>query len=143
MVRRLALFVISVALAGLATAARAIPPAPAVTDAATLLSFATPGSLDRAETRFVPGGPVVLSGELLLPDGAGPFPVVVLAHGCGGRTVVVGPTESGQKRTDLCADMESRTRPEDENTHPHLPSVNGDPALKMSHHASGHVQYWK
>jgi len=58
MVRRLALFVIS------------------------------PGSLERAETRFVPGGPVVLSGELLLPDGAGPFPVVVLAHGCGWRTVV-------------------------------------------------------
>jgi dienelactone hydrolase len=25
---------------------------------------------------------------LLLPDGAGPFPVVVLAHGCGGRTAV-------------------------------------------------------
>jgi len=77
----------SVALAALATAARVIPPALAVTDAATL-SFATPGSLDRTETRFVPGAPVVLSGELLVPDGAGPFPVVVLAHGCGGRTVV-------------------------------------------------------
>jgi len=64
-----------------------MPPALAVPDAATL-SFATPGSLDRTETRFVPGGPVVLSGELLLPDGAGPLPVVVLAHGCGGRTVV-------------------------------------------------------
>jgi len=87
MVRRLALFVISVALANFASAARAIPPALAVTDAATL-SFATPGSLDRTETRFIPGGPVVLSGELLLPDGAGPFPVVVLAHGCGGRSVV-------------------------------------------------------
>jgi len=85
--RRRALCVISVALAGLATAARAIPPALAVIGAATL-SFATPGSLDRTETRFVPGGPVVLSGELLLPDGGGPFPVVVLAHGCGGRTVV-------------------------------------------------------
>ena len=87
MVRRPALFVMSVALAALATAARAIPPVLAVTDAGTL-SFATPGSLDRTETRFVPGGPVVLSGELLVPDGAGPFPVVVLAHGCSGRTVV-------------------------------------------------------
>src|SRR5215831_1968174 len=87
MVRRLALFVMSVLLAALATAARAIPPALAVTDAATL-SFATPGSLDRTETRFVPGGPVVLSGELLVPEGVGPFPVVVLAHGCSGRTMV-------------------------------------------------------
>ena len=87
MVRRLALFVMSVALAGLATAARPIPPAFGGTDADTL-SFATPGSLDRTETRYVVGEPVVLSGELLLPDGAGPFPVVVLAHGCGGRTAV-------------------------------------------------------
>jgi hypothetical protein len=60
----------SVALAGLAIAARPIPPALGGTDADTL-SFATPGSLDRTETRFVPGGPVVLSGELLVPDGAG------------------------------------------------------------------------
>src|SRR5262249_13623658 len=87
MVWRLALFVMSVALAGFATAARTIPVALAVTDAETL-SFDTPGSLDRTETRFVPGGPLVLSGELLVPDGAGPFPVVVLAHGCSGRTAV-------------------------------------------------------
>src|SRR5262245_509361 len=87
MVRRLALFVMSVALAAFASAPRTIPSALAVTDAGTL-SFATPGSLDRTETRFVPSGPVVLSGELLVPDGAGPFPVVVLAHGCSGRTAV-------------------------------------------------------
>ncbi len=87
MARRLALVVMAVALAGLATAGRAIPPALAVTDAVTL-SFATPSSLDRTETRYVVGGPVALSGELLLPEGAGPFPVVVLAHGCGGRTAV-------------------------------------------------------
>jgi len=87
MVRRLALFVMLVALAALATATRATPPALAVTDADTL-SFATPGSIDRTETGFVLGGPVVLSGELLVPDGGGPFPVVVLAHGCSGRSVV-------------------------------------------------------
>src|SRR5262249_21761011 len=77
----------SVALAALATAPSAIPPALPGSAPGTL-SFVTPGSLDRTETRFVPGGPVALSGELLVPDGAGPFPVVVLAHGCGGRTVV-------------------------------------------------------
>lgn len=87
MVPRLAVFVMSVALAALATAARGIPPALADTDAGTL-SFTTPGSIDRTETRFVPGAPVVLSGELLEPDGAGPFPIVVLAHGCSGRTTV-------------------------------------------------------
>src|SRR5215470_13977423 len=85
--RRLALLALSVALAGLATAARAMPPALVATDVGTL-SFATPGSLDRTETRYVVAGPVVLSGELLLPDGAGPVPVVVLAHGCGGRSAV-------------------------------------------------------
>lgn len=31
------------------------------------------------------GASVALSGELLFPEGAGPFPAVVLAHGCEGN----------------------------------------------------------
>jgi hypothetical protein len=40
------------------------------------------------ELRMVPADPVELSGELHVPAGAGPFPVVVLMHGCAGPTVV-------------------------------------------------------
>ena len=75
--------------------------APALKDLKTTLSatdsgtvwFATPGSLVGAPdgSRLVPGEPVVLSGDLQFPGGSGPFPVVVLAHGCGG----VGNAESG------------------------------------------------
>jgi dienelactone hydrolase len=55
--------------------------------------FATAGSLVRSadQSRLVPGGPVLLSGDLAFPSGTGPFPAVVLAHGCGG----VGNAESG------------------------------------------------
>ena len=40
------------------------------------------------EVRMVPADPVELSGELHVPAGVGPFPVVVLMHGCAGPTVV-------------------------------------------------------
>lgn len=55
--------------------------------------FASAGSLERSADgrRFVPAGPVVVSGDLAFPAGPGPFPAVVLAHGCGG----VGSTELG------------------------------------------------
>jgi dienelactone hydrolase len=53
--------------------------------------FASAGTLIRGIDRLVPAGPVQLAGDLRLPDGAGPFPVVVLAHGCGG----VGNVERG------------------------------------------------
>lgn len=55
--------------------------------------FATAGSLTRSPdgSRLVPGGPVVISGELRFPTGAGPFPAVILAHGCGG----IGNAETG------------------------------------------------
>lgn len=57
------------------------------------IEFKSAGSLQRSADglRFTHGPPIALSGELDLPAGAGPFPVVVLAHGCDG----IGPTESG------------------------------------------------
>jgi len=68
--------------------------APALKDLKSTLSatddgniwFATTGSLTRSPdgSRLVPGGPVVISGELRFPTGAGPFPAVILAHGCSG-----------------------------------------------------------
>ncbi len=85
------------AIAGLTYAACA----PAIKDLKTSLPaseagtiwFAAAPSLVRSpdRSRFVTGEPVVLSGDLRFPSGAGPFPTVVLAHGCGG----LGNAETG------------------------------------------------
>jgi dienelactone hydrolase len=66
---------------------------PALTaGAAGTVWFSTVGSLDRSvDFRLTPGDPVVLSGDLGFPAGAGPFPAVVLMHGCGG----LGNAEQG------------------------------------------------
>lgn len=78
-------------LAACAPAARDLKPALGPDDAGTVW-FASAGSLVRAaDFAYAPGEPVVLSGDLVLPAGAGPFPAVVLAHGCGG----VGNAETG------------------------------------------------
>jgi dienelactone hydrolase len=56
--------------------------------------FATQGRLDRnVSTGNLTQSkePLVLSGELYFPEGKGPFPAVILAHGCGG----VGNAEAG------------------------------------------------
>jgi dienelactone hydrolase len=55
--------------------------------------FASAPSLVRTpdRSRFVTGEPIVLSGALGFPSGAGPFPTIVLAHGCGGT----GNAETG------------------------------------------------
>ncbi len=75
------------ALAGCATEPG--PTAPGVVTAPTSGAFAfhTAGSLVRsADGRMlVPGEPQPISGELRLPPGNGPFPAVVLAHGCNGN----------------------------------------------------------
>src|SRR5439155_21173663 len=74
--------------------------APTLKDARTHLTaedrgrvaFATPETLVRSGlSRLVRAEPVVLTGELTLPVGPGPFPAVVLMHGCGG----VGNAEGG------------------------------------------------
>jgi dienelactone hydrolase len=92
MTRRLALLVAIVLVAACAPALKDLKATLAPTDSGTVW-FATPGSLGRAPdgSRLVPGAPIVLSGDLRFPSGSGPFPVVVLAHGCGG----VGNAESG------------------------------------------------
>ncbi|MGH9364648.1 MAG: dienelactone hydrolase family protein [Thermoanaerobaculia bacterium] len=75
--------------------------APALKDLKSTLSaadsgniwFASTGSLVRSPdgSRFITGEPVVISGELRFPSGAGPFPAVILAHGCGG----ISPSVTG------------------------------------------------
>jgi dienelactone hydrolase len=56
--------------------------------------FATPGRLNRNVATgdlSQSKDPLVLSGELYFPEGKGPFPAVILAHGCGG----IGNAEAG------------------------------------------------
>ncbi len=56
-----------------------------------VIAVATAGSLQRGaatEPFVVVGTSLPLSGELLFPEGAGPFPAVVLAHGCAGNRYV-------------------------------------------------------
>lgn len=53
-----------------------------------VISFESAGSLQRSSTSepfSLVATSVSLSGELLFPEGAGPFPAVVLAHGCEGN----------------------------------------------------------
>ena len=70
-----------------APALKGLKPAPALsaTDSGNVW-FATAGSLVRTVDRssFVMADPVVISGDLKFPSGSGPFPAVVLAHGCEG-----------------------------------------------------------
>jgi len=56
-----------------------------------VIPFQSAGSLQRSavgEPFAVTGTNAALSAELLFPQGAGPFPAVVLAHGCGGNRAV-------------------------------------------------------
>src|SRR3954463_6200220 len=56
-----------------------------------VISVSTAGSLQRGaatEPFVVVATTLQLSGELKFPEGAGPFPAVVLAHGCAGNQYV-------------------------------------------------------
>ena len=79
------LLVVAFASAGCAPALEDLKPSLSATDSGTVW-FATAGSLVRTAdgSRFVLGGPVVISGDLRFPSGTGPFPAIVLAHGCSG-----------------------------------------------------------
>lgn len=71
-------------LAGCATDPAA-PPRPGEATVG-VLEFETAGSLLRAGRRgFAPAASQRITGELRLPDGTGPFPAIVLAHGCAGN----------------------------------------------------------
>jgi dienelactone hydrolase len=64
--------------------------APAAGDAG-VIAFATAGSLQRSAdgSRYATDtASATISGELLFPEGKGPFPAVVLAHGCNGNRSV-------------------------------------------------------
>lgn len=78
--------------AGCAPNLKELKPDLAATDSGTIW-FASAGSLVRSpdRSRFVLGDPVVISGDLRFPSGTGPFPAVILAHGCGG----IGNAETG------------------------------------------------
>jgi dienelactone hydrolase len=90
--RRLALVLVaSAVLAACAPQARVTKPALDREDTGRV-EFATAGSLTLVEGgRLTAGPPLMISGELDAPPGPGPFPSVVLMHGCAG----VGPAERG------------------------------------------------
>ena len=73
------------AAAGCAPALKDVKPVLSATDSGTI-RFATAASLVRTAdgSRLVLGDPVVISGDLRFPSGTGPFPAVILAHGCSG-----------------------------------------------------------
>jgi hypothetical protein len=77
MKRWLAYSAVVVILAGCAPALKDLKPTLTATDSGNIW-FATAGSLGRAAdgSRFTPGDPLVISGDLRFPSGAGPFPAV-------------------------------------------------------------------
>lgn len=81
--RRMAMVLL---LGGCAQDALVLTPAPPPAPESGEIAFHTAGSLARgSDGRFTLGPPQSISGELRLPQGAGPFPAVVLAHGCNGN----------------------------------------------------------
>src|SRR5512147_1803692 len=76
---------LAVLCAACAPALKDLKPAPSATDSGTV-RFATAGTVARKadEPRFVMAEPVEISGDLSFPSGSGPFPAIVLAHGCEG-----------------------------------------------------------
>lgn len=86
-IRKILVLLAWVAVGGCASEAVAPPPAPAA-ESSGVVSFTTAGSLQRGSNgrfRVLRDDPAVISGELRFPEGNGPFPVIVLAHGCNGN----------------------------------------------------------
>ena len=75
----------AIILSGCAPSLKDLKPALADSDSGNIW-FANAGSLIRTHdsSRFKLGDPVVISGDLRFPAGAGPFPAVILASGCDG-----------------------------------------------------------
>ena len=71
--------------AGCASDSIVLTPVPA-TAASGALAFDSAGSLQRSANgrNFILGAPTPVAGELQFPRGGGPFPAIVLAHGCNG-----------------------------------------------------------
>ena len=76
---------VAIVAAGCAPSLQNVKRELSATDSGTVW-FATAGTLVRSANgaRYEPGAPVVLSGDLEFPRGPGPFPAVILAHGCSG-----------------------------------------------------------
>lgn len=93
---RFLLLALILAGAGCAPALQDVKPSLDATDSGTIW-FATAGTLPRSPdgTRLVLGDPIVLSGDLRFPSGTGPFPAMVIAHGCNGN----GAVDAGWART--------------------------------------------
>jgi dienelactone hydrolase len=85
-IRTILILLAWVAVGGCASDTVVPVPAPAA-EATGTLSFPTAGSLQRsANGRFVVSDdPARISGDLRFPHGKGPFPAIVLAHGCNGN----------------------------------------------------------
>jgi dienelactone hydrolase len=91
--RKILAGLVLLALTGCAPSLDAVKPRLSQADSGTVW-YATPGRIDRDPKTGVlslSSEPVVLSGDLQFPPGRGPFPAVVLAHGCGG----VGNADAG------------------------------------------------
>ncbi len=84
---RTAAFLLLLALvSGCASESVVATPAPAG-PASGVTAFNTAGSFERSANgrSFIQGAPASISGNLQLPQGSGPFPALVLAHGCNGN----------------------------------------------------------
>jgi dienelactone hydrolase len=84
-IRTILILLAGVAVGGCASDAVVPTPAPAA-EATGMLSFPTAGSLQRGANGrfFMSDASAGISGELRFPEGTGPFPAIVLAHGCNG-----------------------------------------------------------
>jgi dienelactone hydrolase len=88
-IRSIFILLASVSVGGCASDSIAPTPVP-VAETAGFLNFPTAGSLQRGSNGrfFMSGDTAGISGELRFPEGRGPFPAIVLAHGCNGNRSV-------------------------------------------------------